>query len=235
MDLVNRTQAASLTSSLTEIQVARVVPVTAAEGPGDRFAVWVQGCSIRCVDCFNPHLWTEQGGQGVKASDLIGQALSAKVEGVTLLGGEPVEQASALAVFCEGVRDAGLSVMTFTGYTLLQLRERVASGNEGIRALLAQTDLLVDGPYVADKPDHGRPWAGSTNQQFHFLTPRYAHLKDHLSRNPDRLEIRVDPQGRTSVNGWASTDALEVMLAGLGVRDDRRRRADTSQTSRNQA
>ena len=91
-------QAASLTSD-DHIRVARVVPNTTAEGPGTRFAVWVQGCAIRCDGCFNPHLWTSQGGTPTTAEALAERAINANVQGVTLLGGEPTEQAAALADF----------------------------------------------------------------------------------------------------------------------------------------
>lgn len=197
------------------IRVARTISVTQAEGPGQRFAVWVQGCTLRCQGCFNPHLWTERGGRLIPASYLASQAVASDVEGVTLLGGEPFEQASALAAFARAVRSAGLSVMTFTGYTLDQVR---ALPGTGPGELLEQTDLLVDGPYDAGRIDSSRPWVGSTNQTFHFLTPRYRHLRATLSASPDRVEIRVGADGRVAVNGWASDDALDHLLSGLGRR-----------------
>src|SRR4051794_1393000 len=103
----------SLTSE-GPVQVARVIPRTIAEGPGTRFAVWVQGCTIRCVGCFNPHLWGRKGGTATDPVGLATEAIDAEVEGVTLLGGEPFEQAAPLAAFARVVRHAGLSVMTFT-------------------------------------------------------------------------------------------------------------------------
>jgi anaerobic ribonucleoside-triphosphate reductase activating protein len=201
-----------LTSSRPEprVTVARVVERTVAEGPGTRFAVWVQGCTIRCDGCFNPHLWNVRGGAPTDPRELAARAVSAQVEGVTLLGGEPFEQAGPLAAFAEAVRDSGLSVMTFTGHTLEDLR---ASTEPDIAALLTQTDLLVDGRYLADQPDLARPWVGSTNQRFHFLTDRYRHLGSTLADLPDRLEVRVAPDGTVAVNGWASVDQLDELLS----------------------
>ena len=202
---------ASLTSD-TPIRVARVVPSTTAEGPGTRFAVWVQGCSIRCDGCFNPHLWTDQGGTPTTVEALAERAINANVQGVTLLGGEPTEQAAALADFAAAVRHAGLSVMTFSGHTYETLR-MLAATNASITRLLEATDLLVDGPYLADQPDLTRPWVGSTNQQFRFLTDRYANLRSALGTLPDRIEVRVAPDGGLSVNGWATVDQLDALLA----------------------
>lgn len=191
------------------IQVARVVESTRAEGPGTRFAVWVQGCSIRCPGCFNPDLFTPLGGTPTAPSDLAARALARDdIEGVTLLGGEPFEQAGPLAEFAGQVRAGGLSVMTFSGH----LREDLATGSPEQRALLAATDLLVDGPYDATRVDGVRPWLGSTNQRFHFLTDAYG---PQVLDQSDRIEVRVDATGRTSVNGWADDDALDVLLEGL--------------------
>lgn len=206
-----------MTSEIQAIRVARIVARTDAEGPGTRFAVWVQGCSIRCEGCFNPHLWIPSGAAACAPRLLAEQAITAQVSGVTILGGEPFDQAEALAVFAGEVRRAGLSVMTFTGHTLTHLEAQMRLGKTSVRALLKQTDLLVDGPYLAGFPDQRRPWVGSTNQQFHFLTSRYAHLKRHLSGMPDRLEVRVDAYGTTAINGWANLEALDKLLSDFDV------------------
>lgn len=198
------------------IRVARSIASTDAEGPGRRFAIWVQGCTLRCKGCFNPHMWSDRGGEPIAASTLAARAQASGVEGVTLLGGEPFEQATALADFARRVQDAGLSVMTFTGYTLEQIHALSGSGPD---ELLSHTDLLVDGPYDSSRLDTNRPWVGSTNQGFHFLTPRYRHLEDSLTALPDRVEIRIGADGRIGVNGWASEDSLDRLLNGLGRRE----------------
>ncbi|WP_261766179.1 4Fe-4S single cluster domain-containing protein [Kocuria flava] len=192
--------------------------MTQAEGPGRRFAVWIQGCSIRCRGCFNPHMWARTGGRPVAALQLAEEADRSDVEGITLLGGEPFEQAEGLAALAEAVRVGGLSVMTFTGFLREDLETRAARGDTSVRRLLEATDLLVDGPYDRARPDLARPWVGSTNQRFHFLTPRYAHLRNRLGACNDRLEVRVTAEGQVSVNGWAASDDLDTLLADLGTR-----------------
>lgn len=200
-----------MTSDLA-LSVGRVVPRTEVEGPGLRFAVWVQGCSIRCAGCFNPHLWQPGGGEAISPQALIEEALAADVEGVTLLGGEPFDQAVGAAEFASLAKRAGLSVMTFTGFTLAHLRRR-AIADPAIQRLLDATDLLVDGPYQAERPDHARPWVGSTNQQFHFLTSRYAQLRGTLETISDGIEVRLSAEGVMSVNGWATVEQLEALLS----------------------
>lgn len=206
------------------IRYARFLAATDAEGPGRRAALWLQGCSIRCPGCFNPQLWAARGatvaGTAKLAAQLVSQALEAGSEGVTLLGGEPFEQAAASAVVAQAFRAAGLSVMTFTGYVQEDLH-RWTADRPDIADLLAATDLLADGPYLAGLPERRRPWIGSTNQRLTALTDRYRPLLDRIGTQPDRLEIRVAPDGTIGVNGWAEADQLDALLAGLGRRADR--------------
>ncbi|WP_432976410.1 4Fe-4S single cluster domain-containing protein [Dactylosporangium sp. CA-233914] len=185
-----------------------------AEGPGERTALWVQGCTIRCPGCFNPHLWTFRGGEPAPTRAVLDRVLAAGTEGLTLLGGEPFDHAAPLAVIAAGVRAAGRSVMTFSGYTTAQLNRAVHSGRTDVAALLEATDLLIAGPYVAALVDRHRPWAGSTNQEFVQRSDRIRVAEAVATR--DRLEITVAPDGVLSVNGWADDETLDALLHDLG-------------------
>jgi anaerobic ribonucleoside-triphosphate reductase activating protein len=123
------------------------------------------------------------------------------IEGVSVLGGEPFDQAKGLAPFMRGVQAMGLGVIVFTGFT----REELAgSGDAAVAEVLAATDLLVDGRFEAARPEKLRMWVGSTNQRFHYLTPRYtAAIEDGPEGRPaDRIEIQIDAEGRVHRNGW---------------------------------
>ena len=189
------------------IRVAQVVPCTESEGPGLRFAIWVQGCPLRCPGCCNPEMLRFEGGSEVSVEAMAGRVLEAAsasgVEGITLLGGEPTAQAAPLAALAGRVREAGLSVMVFSGFTLEELRE---AGNPDVRALLSRTDLLVDGPYLRDRPEAGRRWIGSSNQRIHAISDRY-RIDDPAWLAPNTLELRLD--GVTlSVNGFPALGAV---------------------------
>jgi anaerobic ribonucleoside-triphosphate reductase activating protein len=203
-------------SDIAPIRLARFLERTTAEGPGERTAIWVQGCSIRCPGCFNPHMFSTRGGTPVTPADLIARILAAPTEGVTLLGGEPFDQPAGLAVVAAAVRATHRSVMTFTGYEYDHLLSR-AGRDLAVAALLEATDLLVAGPFRRDLIDHVRPWVGSTNQRFLALTDRIA-----VAGTPDRVEVTVSAQGEVAVNGWADVDTLDALLAGLPVRRARR-------------
>jgi anaerobic ribonucleoside-triphosphate reductase activating protein len=201
----------SSASSLVRVRVARVVARTEVEGPGVRTALWVQGCSIRCAGCFNPHLWASEGATLVPVAALLATVLEQDVEGITLLGGEPFDQPASLGVLARAVQRYGRSVITFTGHSLERLRMR-----EDAALLLAHTDLLVDGPYRGDLLDTSRPWVGSTNQRFHFLTDRFRELRDEIQEIPDRLEVSIGRDGRVSVIGWAPAGTIEDLLGSVG-------------------
>jgi anaerobic ribonucleoside-triphosphate reductase activating protein len=179
------------------------VAVTRAEGPGARYALWVQGCTLRCAGCCNPHLFPTEGGTRVAVATLVREvaAVRHEIEGVTLLGGEPFEQAAGLARFAREVQHLGLSVLTFSGFTLEELR---ASREPGVAELLAATDVLVDGRYEAQHPETRRLWAGSTGQRFHYLTDRYSSAIEEPACDQALrvVEIRLPPNGRLEANGW---------------------------------
>lgn len=180
------------------LQVAQLVPDTEAEGPGRRFALWVQGCTLRCPGCCNPEMFGARGGEGMSVDDVLKRITETEgIEGVSFLGGEPFEQAEPLAVLARGVRDAGLSVMIYTGFTMTELDAR---DDEATRALIAATDLLVDGRYERDNPEPSRRWIGSKNQKMHFLTDRYDPADPQFGSN-NTIEIRMTKDG-ISINGW---------------------------------
>lgn len=185
------------------LNLASWIPCTEVEGPGKRAALWVQGCDKRCVGCCNPDYLKIVEREIVKAEAMIDRLLVAQavwgLEGVTFLGGEPFLQAQGLAVVAEGVSRAGLSVMTFTGYTMQELDELSLPG---ARELLAWTDVLVDGPYESANPDRSRNWVGSTNQRFHYLTKRYDASIEGADALNREVEWRVRDDGRFVVNGW---------------------------------
>jgi anaerobic ribonucleoside-triphosphate reductase activating protein len=182
------------------INVALVIERTGAEGPGERFALWVQGCPMRCKGCCNPEMLPFVERDRQRASALAERAIAQQqhgVEGVSLLGGEPFAHADGLSVFAERVRAAGLSVMIYTGYTLEALRER---RDPAVDALLAATDLLVDGQYVREQHSTARRWVGSDNQRLHFLTGRYRQ-DDPRFYESNTVEFRMK-NGQITINGW---------------------------------
>jgi len=125
------------------------------------------------------------------------------IEGITLLGGEPLAHAAGASFLARGSRALGLSVMVFTGYTLEDAR---ALPDPAVADLLALTDILVDGPYIRELPENVRRWIGSTNQRIHFLTDRY-RADDPCWRKRNTLEVRLCG-GELTVNGFPAKAAV---------------------------
>jgi anaerobic ribonucleoside-triphosphate reductase activating protein len=189
------------------LQIAQVVPCTEAEGPGRRFALWFQGCPLRCPGCCNPEMLPFEGGTRTPLAEVLAHVEESArlhgVEGITLLGGEPLAHAPSAAALARAVQERGLSVMVFSGFTLEEAR---ALPDSAVAELLTLTDLLVDGPYLRDQPETRRRWIGSANQRIHFLTDRY-RADDPRWLLPNTLEVRL--RGRElTVNGFPARSAV---------------------------
>jgi anaerobic ribonucleoside-triphosphate reductase activating protein len=199
------------------LRIAQIVSCTEAEGPGRRFALWFQGCPLRCPGCCNPEMLPFTGGTSLALGDVVMQMEEAArehgIEGITLLGGEPLAHAAGAVALARAVRSRGLSVMVFSGYTLEEARQLP---DQAVAELLALTDILVDGPYLRDQPETRRRWIGSTNQRVHFLSGRY-DASDPRWLLPNTLEIRLRGQELT-VNGFPARSAVGLWKRPLAKR-----------------
>jgi len=146
------------------------------------------------------------GGNQHAVDDLASAMLLARdregVEGISMLGGEPVAHLGGAIALAERAQAASLSVMVYSGYTIDEIRA------SGARRLLDVTDVLVDGPYRRDQPEPRRRWVGSANQRVHLLTSRYSP-DDPCWTRPNTLEIRIR-DGELMVNGFPSPAAVAI-------------------------
>lgn len=152
------------------LNISHLLRRSRVNGPGWRAAVWVQGCTLRCPGCFNPDTHPHEQRKLVDPIELADSLDTAGIEGLSILGGEPFEQAAACARLARRARERGLSVVTYSGYTWAFLKR---SPLEEIQALLSATDLLISGPFIRRLANDGKGWHGSSNQEFIFLTDRY--------------------------------------------------------------
>lgn len=194
-----------------EINLAAKVSCTEAEGPGKRYALWMQGCPFRCLGCCNPHMLAFDDAKWCKVEDLVREICDTpNIEGITLLGGEPFAQANALSKLCQKVRKEGLSVMVFTGFTLEQIQSK---NNTQYQTFLEQVDLLVDGSYIQKQHTQKRRWIGSENQVVHFLTKRYSHLKKEPTSwdsQSNTIELRISGDSLL-INGFPHPNITEIL------------------------
>lgn len=195
------------------LKVHKIIEKTDAEGPGTRYCIWVQGCPHMCKGCFNPETWDESKGFEIESDTLIQKILNTTdIEGITLLGGEPFVQARELSRIAEKLKQYGLSVLTFSGYTYMQLLEM---NDYYVNKLLSHTDLLIDGKYIESLTDYSRPWTGSSNQNFVFLSDKYC--KDDLKKYKNKVEIRIDKNGSIILNGMGDYKKIEKLICQKGL------------------
>lgn len=172
-------------------------------GPGQRCVLWVQGCTRGCPGCINPDLLPAVPRQQVSVDALAQRILAlADIEGVTYSGGEPFEQAAALAALSARLQAAGLGIVCYSGYPLEALARHP---DPAVAALLGRIDLLIDGPYLAERAAALR-WRGSDNQRLHCLTPRYrAHIAEPAPAAAPvatEMEMRLDADGLEATGFW---------------------------------
>lgn len=168
-------------------------------GPGCRAVVWVQGCSRACPGCFNPGSWSFEINQLISIDELVDRVLSEpRNEGVTFSGGEPFWQAPALAEVARRLHAHGLNVMSFSGFLLEQLQQK--SAPEGAQDLLAQLDILVDGPYVETLAinDPTSP-VSSRNQRVRIFNPEFS---DRITWASDQMEVHILKDGSRIFTGY---------------------------------
>lgn len=177
---------------MTTARIHAYEPRSRANGPGARFVVWLQGCSLGCAGCFNPTTHDPTAGREVPIADLAAQLAAADVEGLSLSGGEPLQQPAAAAALLDAARALGLSTLAFSGYTLAEIRD-LPGGPD----VLARLDVLVDGRYVSTER-LATGLRGSANQRIHLLTRRYS-LAD-VEATPV-AEIRIGPTGELVLTG----------------------------------
>ena len=135
------------------------------DGPRLRFVVFVQGCPHHCPGCHNPDSHDPAGGY-VSSTTRLWNAIRENplLRGVTFSGGEPFLWGEELAEIGRAAHEAGLDVMTYSGYTYEILLEK-AKTDKNVKKLLTVTDFLVDGPFILAQRDLTLKFRGSTNQR----------------------------------------------------------------------
>lgn len=150
------------------------------------------------------HTWDRKAGERTSVDDLYLKILSAKdIEGITILGGEPLEQAPALLLLLKKIKETPLSIILFTGYQLKQVVDEVQ------KQVMGLCDVVIDGPYIKDETDFSRPLIGSKNQQVHLISERYTLSELLSSRN--KVEIRVSNEGGVKINGMLQDSLLAIL------------------------
>ena len=147
------------------LRVARLYHGSVVDGPGRRSVCQVQGCTFACQGCALSSTHPLEGGVLLEVDHIVEALLDPTGQprdGVTITGGEPMLQPVGLLALVQRLKNCGIHVTVYTGFTLEALACRP---EPEIQAVLALVDVLVDGPFVARLADRAGEWRGSRNQR----------------------------------------------------------------------
>lgn len=138
-----------------------------ANGEGIRASVFVSGCNRQCEGCFNKEAWDFCSGKQFtpahysKVLEIISNPI---YDGISILGGEPFDQneqgIQILIELCKSTHNLGKTVWIWSGHEFEELNLMPEA-----RKLLANCDVLIDGPFIEEQKDRTLLWRGSKNQR----------------------------------------------------------------------
>jgi len=182
------------------MNVARILYPVRVLGPGDRIGVWVVGCHRACPGCSNPELWEQQPKYEISISDLLDIirkiACQHPVDGFTISGGEPMNQAEELVDLVDSLQEISSDILVYSGYTLDDLR---TSGSKAVQTVLSKIGVLIDGSYIEGLNDNSL-LRGSSNQKIHILNPDFeSRYRDYLQSTSNQIQNFTTSGGIISV------------------------------------
>jgi anaerobic ribonucleoside-triphosphate reductase activating protein len=189
-----------------ELNIAAIRGRTTVLGPGLRAGIWVQGCPLHCRGCVAPGWIPFVSAMRLTPDAILRRFHVEELDGITLSGGEPMLQAAGLAALARKARQQkDLSFICFTGYRYEQLLRNPPG--PGVAELLAQLDVLIDGPYVEALND-SVGLRGSSNQRVIHLTDR---LIDHNFESHKRTFTITIVDGELSFVGVPTPDVFSAI------------------------
>lgn len=151
-------------SQQVTLRVIDIVEGTSVDGPGLRTSIYFAGCEHKCPGCHNPHTWDFSAGHDMTVDEIM-KIIIENDFNVTFSGGDPLYQAEALTVLAKAIRRIGKTIWCYTGFEYEEIAD-----DPRFMPLLAEIDVLVDGPFVESLRDISLLFRGSSNQ-------RIIHLK----------------------------------------------------------
>lgn len=163
-----------------KIKIAGIIKESIVDGPGIRLVVFTQGCVHNCTGCHNPETHSFSGGYYIEIDEIVDMVKgNPLLDGITLSGGEPFLQGKACAILANKIKNMGLNVITYTGYTFEEIIKEMEI-NQSWRELLLATDILIDGKFDINEKSLLLKFRGSKNQ-------RIIDVKETLKDNEIKL------------------------------------------------
>ena len=147
------------------LRIAGIEPESFVDGPGIRMTVFTQGCHHHCPGCQNPQTHDFAGGHFIDIEEILAMIdENPLLDGVTFSGGDPMEQSAALIPLAREIKERGMNLIIYTGYTYERLME-LKDERPDFFELLTFADILIDGPFVMAKRSLELKFRGSSNQR----------------------------------------------------------------------
>lgn len=186
------------------IRLGHIVEHTEIYGPGIRAAIWVKGCTLACKGCWNTQYWPAKGGELIPVMELHQRLMNIEdIEGITLLGGEPLQQSPQVLELIKLQKEAGRTIMLYSGYEKEELDEIQAK-------CVDLSDLVILGRYREDLRNTSLRWRGSENQVLYSPTGRYDI--GSILDGDNEVSVHIDQQGQISIHGYPDDDVLSNLL-----------------------
>lgn len=211
------------------MRIHSTVEASRVNGPGLRSVIWVQGCEIGCLGCWNPETHARDGGEIWSIYTLLAwlkvQSDDYKIDGVTISGGEPMHQADELACLLTVLKSRApwLTLGMYSGYP----EKTLDSGNyrhynHGFdmaydreqRAALWQNDIKPNLDFAVLGPYNQQlvviePLVTSSNQDLKLYSKAYT-MADFKNQ---QVEMTINEDGSFStLTGFPRKEnACEVM------------------------
>jgi anaerobic ribonucleoside-triphosphate reductase activating protein len=167
------------------MNVAKIVHDSRIYGPGARTVIWFQGCSIKCEGCINPDLIPFTKRKEFCINELIKEV---QETGVTLLGGEPLDQLEILEFMIE-LKKNNIQIVLFTGYEWKDLTEYQ-------QKVISETcQFAVLGPFEKNKVNPSLYLRGSANQQIKVFDSSIS-INDTLESYEIVFDSSIEIRGR---------------------------------------
>ena len=168
------------------LRIAGIEPESFVDGPGIRMTIFTQGCHHNCPGCQNPQTHDFNGGHFIEIDEILEMIEeNPLLDGITFSGGDPMDQAAALIPLAREIKERGMNLVIFTGYTYERLMD-LAHERPDMFELLTFADILIDGPFIMSKRSLEIKFRGSTNQR--IIDVQQSLVEGHVVLHQIQLE-----------------------------------------------
>lgn len=188
------------------MNIARILYPVEVLGPGKRIGLWLCGCDRACKGCSNPELWHRKPELELTVADIMSliERISATypIDGFTITGGEPMDQACELAALVQQLRKISSDILVYSGYKIEELRSMHKASIDDVLNSIA---VLIDSPYIEELNDNSL-LRGSSNQRIHIFDAHVSSsYNDYLSKGGNKIQNFTTTDGIVSVGIHRST------------------------------